>query len=526
MAELDLRSPDVTDGWVTPPVAGHDWRRTERELADVWRAQGDRFQSVIEPLAARAVSYADELAHVKRFGERWRADRAFREALAGDPRGVAERYGLRADAEAVRCLWDGEFAASRDPGWEAPLAVQRHRLFGREKLLHREKLRSVECVPADARWRAWRARQINRTLGHLGPRGHDGIIHAPFAIELSDGCSVGCWFCGVSAGRKRADFLYTPEHAGLWRDVLGVLRDLAGPGAAATGFCYWATDPLDNPDYERFCVDVAEICGRFPQTTTAQAQRDVERTRRLLRLSIEHGCTINRFSVLTLRAFDTLMGAFSAEELLHCEIVSQNPEAVHVPSNAGRALGSPRLGRLAREHGVDPAEFSRVPGTIACVSGFLLNMVRRTVRLITPCPSDATWPDGYWTYEEARFEDASGLRAVLEGMVARHMRATLRAGDAGRFRRDLRYEPAVDGFRLHGYGAVTTVTGGGALRALGDALAAGHRTVGEIAVALEDALDRPAATTMATLNRLFDDGVLDEAPAVRSARGPGEESSG
>jgi radical SAM family RiPP maturation amino acid epimerase len=512
MAELDLRSPEVTDGWVTPGIAGNDWRRTERELAEIWRTHPQHFQSVVEPVAARRVAYASELAHVKRFGERWRADRAFREALPDDPRGAAARYRLPTDAEEMRCLWDGDFAASREPGWEAPLAVQRHRLFGREKLLHREKLRSVECVPAEPRWRAWRARQINRAFGHLGPRAHDGIIHAPFAIELSDGCSVGCWFCGVSAERKRGDFPYTPENAGLWRDVLGVLRDLAGASAAATGFCYWATDPLDNPDYERFCVDVAEICGRFPQTTTAQPHKDFERTRRLLRLSVEHGCTINRFSVLTLRIFDAIMEAFSAEELLHCEIVSQNPEAVHVQSNAGRALGSPRLGRLARDHGVDPIELSRVPGTIACVSGFLLNMVRRTVRLITPCPSDARWPDGYWTYEEARFEDAASLRTLLEGMIERHMRATLRAGDRGRFRADLRYDPAADGFRLHAFGATTTVTGGPELRALGDALAGGDRTVGEIAVALEDALDRPAPTTMGTLNRIFDDGVLDEEP--------------
>src|SRR5205814_8046857 len=109
-------------------------------------------------------------------------------------------------------------------------------------------------------------------------------------------------FCGVSAGRKGADFLYTPDNARLWRDVLAVLRRVVGP-AAATGFCYWATDPLDNPDYERFALDVAEICGRFPQTTTAQPLKDPERTRALLALSVAHGCTINRFSILTLRAF-------------------------------------------------------------------------------------------------------------------------------------------------------------------------------------------------------------------------------
>ena len=66
---------------------------------------------------------------------------------------------------------------------------------------------------------------------------------------------------------------------------------LAGPArahaivgdAAGRGLCYYATEPLDNPDYECFLVDFHAEFGRVPQTTTAAATRDIERTRRLLR---------------------------------------------------------------------------------------------------------------------------------------------------------------------------------------------------------------------------------------------------
>ncbi len=506
-----MRSRLTLEERITAGVWGQDWRDTERELMEIWLSQPETFESLIEPRDVAHVPYAGDLANVKRFAERWRADRAFREALPADPYGVAARYGLPCDPEELRFLWDEAFAASRDGDWIAPLVVQRYHLFTREKLLHREKLRAVECVPSDERHRRWRARQIKRTLAHLGPRHHDGIIHAPFAIELSDGCSVGCWFCGVSAGRKRGDFLYTPDNARLWRDVLAVLRRAVGP-AAASGFCYWATDPLDNPDYERFALDVAEICGRFPQTTTAQPLKDAERTRALLALSVAHGCTINRFSILTLRAFDAVMAAFTAEELLHCEIVSQNPEAVHIQGNAGRARGSERLARTARGHGLGAIDWRQVPGTIACVSGFLLNMVERRVRLITPCPASDRWPDGYWVLDDARFGDADDLERLIDRMMDRAMPVSLGPGEAARFRPDLTFRPIEAGFELVGVGATSRLEGAPIVQEMGRAVAAGDHTVGEILGELAARDGRAPDSARRLLDQIFEGGFLDEEP--------------
>jgi radical SAM family RiPP maturation amino acid epimerase len=474
----------------------------------------DQFRPLLPQRIAHEAPFASEVAHTKRFLERWCADRTFRGALREDPYAAATRFGLAADPEEIRYLWDQSHAVRMIRERErAPLAVQRYRVWIAEKILHREELRLEGCVPADVRHRTWRERQVNRSRTQLGPSALVSIVHAPFTVELSDGCSVGCWFCGVSAGKKRSDFLYTEENRELWRDVLGVLRKTLGTAAAA-GFCYWATDPLDNPDYEKFLADFAEICGRCPQTTTAQPHKDVERTRALLRKSAELGCEINRFSILNLRIFDQVMRAFTAEELLHTELVLQNREATQMQSNSGRARGSRQLRSRAEAGERPPESWEEAPGTISCVSGFHMNMVHRTVRLITPCPSSDRWPSGHWVYEETRFDDAAHLHEILHGMMERHMRTALRSGDPLRLRRDLRVEVFDDGFAALGYGGSIAYRDNPLAREIGEALRVGDSTAGELALRLEDRGGASAPEVFDLLNQIFHQGLLEEEPAV------------
>jgi radical SAM family RiPP maturation amino acid epimerase len=487
--------------------------KLERTLETAFRAYPEYLRPLLDPVAARNVPWAGDVAHVKRFLEYFTADRDFRVALARDPCGTAARYGLGVDPEELRFVWDEAFhrAMLGRGDWTAPRPVQQYRAWIGEKILYRSRLRRDVCVPQDLRHRLWRERQMRRGWGQLGAETFEQIIHAPFAIELSEGCSVGCWFCGVSAGRKKTDFLYTEDHARLWRDVLTALRAAVG-AAAAGGFCYWASDPLDNPDYEKFALDFARICGKFPQTTTAQPQKDVARVRALLRLSAEHGCEINRFSILTLAIFRTIMAAFTAEELLHTELVVQNREASLMQSNSGRARGAAQLERKAAADGITDPRWREVPGTIACVSGFLLNMVRRSVRLVTPCPSGDRWPDGYWVYEEGRFTSGEDLAVLLEGMMRRHMRTAVRAAEVARFRPDLVFRALDDGFAVTAYGGTVTFSGRDFMRAIGQAVAGGDRTFGDIVVDLENREGWPVDETMDFLNELFAEGLLDEEP--------------
>src|SRR6202043_82644 len=109
----------------------------------IFQQQPDRFSPMIEPGPAREVSYAPELAAVKRFGERWRADRSFRDSLPSDPKGVARQYGLDADPEALRSFWDAPYCRAQAAEWQPPLAVQRYRLYPHEQLVYRERLPGV-----------------------------------------------------------------------------------------------------------------------------------------------------------------------------------------------------------------------------------------------------------------------------------------------------------------------------------------------------------------------------------------------
>ena len=486
----------------------------QEKLDQAFSERPDKFRPLLPPSAAADSPFASEVAHIKRLLEHWCADGKFRDEMEEDASAAAARHGHQVDPEEVRYLWDADHARKclkeRIP---VPDSVQRYKVWNSEKVLHREAVRLEHCLPEDPRQRAWRERQMRRIRSQLGENSFVNIVHAPFSIELSEGCSVGCWFCGVSAKKKEGDFLYTNENRGLWLGVLHALRNVLGDGARG-GFCYWATDPMDNPDYEALLTDMARICGRFPQTTTAQPVKDIERIRALLKLSSGLGCDINRFSITTLKIFKAVHEAFTAEELLHTELVLQNRESVNLQSNSGRARGSKTLNRRAKETPNVPENWDEAPGTISCVSGFLINMVNRSIRLVTPCPSDDIWPSGHWVLEETRFEDADDFASQLEGLIDRNMRTSLRASDPARFRRDLKIELTPDGFKAKGFGAVVTYEGGiPSSREVAAELLKGHPTVGDLTLAIEERLKTPAAAVFDFLNRLFDDGMMDEEPA-------------
>jgi radical SAM family RiPP maturation amino acid epimerase len=322
-----------------PPV----FQQLQQRIHEAFDKKPECFEPVLKAKNP-SPALVRRLSHVKRFLELWTADPDIRARTAADAQATIDSLGLNLIAEEIRFLYDEPYCLERvrTKGWKAPLIVQQYRLWCIEKTLYRERSRIQLGTPALARHRAWRDRQIQRSKGQLGQSHAINIVHAPFAVELSDGCSVGCWFCGVSAEKRKRDFEWNEENAALWSGVVTALKDTIGPGARQ-GFCYWATDPLDNPDYEKFCTEFARITGRFPQTTTAQAHKHIERVRQLLGHSKSLGCEINRFSILSLPILKKIHDAFTPEELLWTELITQNMEATSMQSNSGRARNSSRL---------------------------------------------------------------------------------------------------------------------------------------------------------------------------------------
>ena len=468
-------------------------------------------KSILFNRAALDAEYRSDLGATRRFMERFHADDTFREACRANPAQAASQWGLKADPEGLRPLWDPERGGTLGAllaDTNQSLSLRRACAYSIEKHVLRNKYRS-EAAPLHPKMRVWRQRQVTRAKSELGAIKAEQVVHAPFAIEFGRGCSVGCWFCGVNAPKLGDQFLYTPENRRLWRECLEVLRELVGPTAARWGFCYWASDPLDNPDYEQLLMDYHELLGHFPQTTTAQAQKHVDRVKKLLRMSEEKGGYIERFSVLTLRQWAQIHEAFTAEEMLFVESIPQNKEAKDpLKSISGRALEK-RMKLVAK--GLEKPLSAKETSTIACVTGFIINMLDRSVRLITPCNANERWPLGYWVLGQGTFQDGASFRRLLSDLMNR-LDDSLRIDDRLRLRPDLKLTLLDDGFTLASDFHAYTFRHADGMRKLGELLLQGGFSAAELAARIEDETDVPMATTFFRCNRLLDGGLLDEQP--------------
>ena len=356
-------------------------------------------------------------ADVKRFFERWIGDASFRAAIGVDPARAAADAGLELDPGPLAFLWRG--GKPLDPG--AP-EVRAFRRIGARSQAYLDF-----CADDDgavSSYRRWRARQQARTAYACGAFITPLQLHLPFTVELTQGCSRGCWFCGVSALPLEA---VLPTDLDRWEGMLQALRGIFG-ASVKRGFLYWATDPLDHPDYEAHAEVFRRVCGRFPATTTAAPLADPARTRRLAAMAFAGDCPPEgmRFSVISRRQLADVHATFSAEELLDISLVLVNHESLLAIAEAGhareRAKRRPELAALERR------KLSRNDGdemmahrTIACVTGFLVEPVAGRVRLISPTPCSDRWPDGYAVFDEARYNDVDEFRQALEAMVERNM---------------------------------------------------------------------------------------------------------
>lgn len=355
-----------------------------------------------QPLEASRVP---AVAALKRLFELWAFYRDFHDGYLADPAAALASSGLDVDPRAASLVLLHRFPE----GGVGPLpeTFVWYRDFVEGRFARTVRNRSRYEIK-DPRFRDWRARQIRRCQRDM-PYMSRFMHHLSVAFELSLGCSVGCPFCALSAGKLQGIFRHTEEHAALWRETLARLHNLIGD-SVSSACLYCATEPLDNPDYELFLADFYDEFGCVPQTTSAAATRDLERTRRLLRWGQETDLHFDRLSMLSTHDCDVMLDAFTAEELLYTDLLPQFPESsVANIKKAGRNIDNE----------------SAPAGTIACVSGFIINMVEKSVRLVTPVDADEEHPTGEIIYEKAGFEGADGLEDVVREMIERHMRETI-----------------------------------------------------------------------------------------------------
>lgn len=263
-------------------------------------------------------------------------------------------------------------------------------------------------------FKAWYQRQVKRNhfqsyyMRHLR-----GAIYIPVSFEISDGCSVGCPFCCLSAQPLKKTYPCTDENLKEWKDILVSTANLIG-GIIDYSICYFATEPLDNPNYEKFLSVFYEVFGAYPQTTTAASDRQIVRTKKLIEMlgedELKHA--VLRFSVTSLEQLEKIYKNFSSEELAYIEVLLNNPESSCGYVNSGRS-------RLLSKELEDKTFIDET--SCVCTNGFVVNLVKKTIKLITPqLPSDK-YPMGMEIYEERSFQNSSDYIQVMKDMIEKWM---------------------------------------------------------------------------------------------------------
>ncbi len=364
----------------------------------------------------------EKIGWIKRFMEHEGLIPGFHDEVQADPAGTIRKYGFPLTPEEV------SFDRS-EPGHIYDMkpvfpetAASTYAKFMKSKIASRDQIK-MDSVPSLEAMRKWHKRQSGRCLAQLGARS-DAMVHVPFTMELADGCSVGCEFCGLNAGKLKSIFRYTDENALLFREILVGAKELIGD-AAGQGTLYFASEPLDNPDYELFLKDFMEVFHKIPQITTAVALRHKDRLHELLKDVNEEGKTIYRFSCLSLETVRQIFKEFTPKELVYTELLPQFEEA------PGSAFAN--AGRRSNKSG-------QLDNTISCVSGFVVNFARKTVRLTTPVPADEAHPTGEILLGEVPFEDSADCINAMKEMIRINMSNLIGPKDRIRVRKGFTYK--------------------------------------------------------------------------------------
>lgn len=359
-----------------------------------------------------------EYAECKRLMEWYFADPSFRAHAEQEIAARLRAAGIGLDPdkvlEGIRCIAAGSV---QEGGTAGNPFLQEYMARSAAVLEQVARLTARERYAAEDLWRYANVVRNRCRLESAAVREHTNVYYYPMAFELSSGCRVQCAFCGLRAKPWEGNYLYTEEHRRLWREILLISRELMGAVVDCCP-CYYGTEPMDNPDYEKFLADMQELLGAVPQTTSAAAQRDPARTKRLLtelKTNRMQSRAPYRMSAVSLAHFRQLMDCFTPEELEDTEVLTNNPESLNRYSAAGRAAlqkGQQMDGKLLRY-------------SISCIAGVRVNMPEGIMDFMEPELPDRDYPLGYRILESARFHDAESFREGLIRLFRRRAFASL-----------------------------------------------------------------------------------------------------
>jgi radical SAM family RiPP maturation amino acid epimerase len=267
-------------------------------------------------------------------------------------------------------------------------------------------------------FKAWYLRQKNRVLFNSSIlRKKIQVFYTPISFELTTGCSGSCSFCCLAPQNLDGYFNYSNENAILWKNVLLATKEIIGK-VSGNGICYFATEPFDNPDYEKFISDYCQVFGYYPQTTTVKAVENIDRTKAFLRiLGEEHLRYASvRFSVISKRQLERIHQVFTPEELSCVELLLNNPESLNGYSLSGRAFDLQKI--LPEKNFVSDV-------TSICTIGFVVNMLQRSVMLVTPKNPDNSNTVGMRVYGKVFFTDEVSYSDAIYKLISKWMKSKI-----------------------------------------------------------------------------------------------------
>lgn len=465
----------------------------------------------------------DQISQVKRFFECCDGDAGFRASVSSGQFSCEQinrmkEIGIDFEPDEMSPLWENPDAVRnyllQAGETSSPLEASEFEKYPLLQLwlrfaLLRKKQYKDGCThrspsSKSVRYQKWRSRRIASAESELGGFNHF-IDHPTLAIELTDGCSVQCWFCSFCAGKLKAVLDYG-ENRAFFRDVVKACTDIFGQ-AAGLALLYYATEPYDNPHYIDYMKDFADITGSDVCTSTAVCT-DKKWIDDLITFYRPKNLPWPRLSVLSAGMLRKIHDNHTPQQLMHVNMIMQMKDSERAKVSGGRIFEQKQDMR-ARD-GSDCLEDIVPQGTIACVSGFYINLVTRVIKLVSPCYTSEKWPLGYRVFDEASFETAEDFHQTVLQMIERNMPEAPPENMPLKLRDDLVLRPREDGFDLVSPNQIHHFRKKNIFRPLRDLLSAPPVTFGEALNTLAKSGEHSFFEAQALLNNLFHNGFLDE----------------
>jgi len=468
----------------------------------------------------------DELYHisqVKRFFECYEGDADFRAAVnSGQINAEQQRrmkqIGIDFHPREMALLWENPEVITKctcrtyeDIPKEHVEMLKKYplmELWFRFILRKQRKFKEVcaQSFPVlNSRFENWRNRRIASAQSELGAY-NQFIDHPTLAFELCDGCSVQCWFCAFSSKKLQSTLDYN-KNKDFFRGIAQVCTDIFGGKAAGMALLYYATEPYDNPHYIDYMKDYDDITGS-PVCTSTAVGTDKKWIDDLLIYYRARTLPWPRLSVLSTKMLHKIHDNHSPDELRDVSLHMQMKDSERKKVSGGRIFS--QKDDMRQRDSTNYLQDIIPQGTIACVTGFYINLVRKDIKLVSPCYSTEKWPYGYRVFDKASFNTVDDFHSTVLDMIERNMPQTPPAQMPLQLRDDLICRTSERGFDLVSPSQIHHFQNKSVFKALGGLLMNPPVSYQNAVDILVDKYRQNPFEVQAVLKHMFTNGFLDE----------------